>query len=143
MLARRGRRPDKPLTPAEKQFLYGRSGFWRCYRCAPHHEFHSKEQECPRCGAKGEIVVPLVLVHLIYENKAGRIVGEHGIRWSMACEPQRAVLDGVPATPLPHAVTCHLCRQERPWFEAVERLQIPREARGGLIIDMKGGCCGD
>lgn len=48
---------------------------------------------CPKCGAdRAPMIGLLVLTHLLVRNDQGPIIGSGGLRWSLACDEERAYL---------------------------------------------------
>lgn len=125
-----------------KDFVKARSGFWRCYRCKPRTEFEASEPKCPRCGARAPSVLPLVLVHFIYEHPEGPLVGQDGTMYRHACKADTEILTGgASVTCLPFAVTCPKCKESAAHRMVCERMGIDPANSGGLRIE-SSGCCG-
>lgn len=55
-------------------------------------EFAGDYPECPKCGSCAPSVQKRALIHLLVRDKKGPVVGEHGLRWRMACDPKRTHL---------------------------------------------------
>jgi len=61
----------------------------------PHFAFVTDKTpiECPKCGANQSPMVGLLsLVHFLYREKKGPIVGYGGLRYALACSSTRAYL---------------------------------------------------
>ena len=87
-----------------------------CRGTTPRFEFESEHSPvvCPKCGSdQGPTVGLLVLIHFLYPNKQGEIIGEGGMHYSLACDSARAILATVTnqeaATGEISAVNCPGC----------------------------------
>lgn len=61
----------------------------------PRFEFTTEKTPvvCPKCGAdQPQLVGVLALIHFLYPDKAGPIIGYGGIKYALACAPKRAYL---------------------------------------------------
>lgn len=48
---------------------------------------------CPKCGAdRPPFVHPLVLIHFLTRNNTGKIVGQSGLKYSLACDESRVTI---------------------------------------------------
>lgn len=55
--------------------------------------FEHGQVACPKCGAtEPPIISVMSLTHLLHRNKSGKIVGAGGLRFSLACDHNRAYL---------------------------------------------------
>lgn len=144
---------------------------YRCVKCAPRPRgflFESDKPECPRCGAKNELMLTpmtlsgfaritqvqeLVDVHLLVEDIAGPIP-DGNVRKYVACQKERDELarnkfDQFHASSDPRAVTCRSC-MTTPAYEAInkfflsidpfyrERTEIDAKVQAGLVLKPKG-----
>ena len=53
-------------------------------------EFTGDECKCPKCGLGHPAVIKRALIHLLIRDNAGRIVGDRGLRYRLACDTKRA-----------------------------------------------------
>lgn len=113
--------------------------YWRCMLCCPPlgRDFTGIVPECPHCHAGPPAVLPVTLVHWLYRDAEGPLVGQYGWRWRLACQPRQASLIE-PASDQPIAVTCPACRAH-PRFAAELAAWGAPPGAGGLRID--GDCC--
>lgn len=76
-------------------------------------EFAADYPECPKCGSGPPAVTKRALIHLLVRDKKGPILGDMGLRWSMACDPKRTHLatedNGEAATGNSLAINCPGC----------------------------------
>jgi rubredoxin len=76
-------------------------------------EFESDEPICPKCGVGPPYVQPRVLIHLMVKDKKGRIEGQYGQRYAIACDRRRDYIatpdNSEAASGDPIAVNCPGC----------------------------------
>lgn len=72
--------------------------WWECFNpeCLPDKRNHRKRfvfqsdyGECPKCKSGQPTVSKRVLIHFLVANPKGEISGEHGKRYSIACDLKR------------------------------------------------------
>jgi hypothetical protein len=133
---------------------------YRCVNCAPRPRgfvFEADKPECPRCGAKNELMLtPMTLsgfakitrvqeledIHLLVEDIAGPIPDGNTRRY-VACQPERDELarnklDRFHASTDPRAVTCRSC-MTTPAFMAINKffLSVDQHYRERTELDAK------
>lgn len=84
------------------------------HRFQGYYDFESDEPICPKCGLGPPGVQKRSLTHLLVrDNRVGPIPGALGMRYYMACDPQRdflaTELNGEGASGDPAAVNCPGC----------------------------------
>jgi len=52
----------------------------------------SEKPKCTRCGAEPPFVAARSLIHMLVSDPSGPIVGGHGVRYKIPCEPTREVM---------------------------------------------------
>lgn len=87
--------PDKEFRFTEqttKQPIRFRCGNQECKTgtgLRDYFEFVSDYPVCPKCKASWPVVDKISLTHFLIPNQNGRITGQHGIRYSICCDPRR------------------------------------------------------
>lgn len=76
-------------------------------------DFESDYPTCPKCGLEPPAIQKRVLIHLLVADTKGPIMGSQGLRYHMACHPQRVILatatNGEAASNDPAQVNCPGC----------------------------------
>jgi hypothetical protein len=82
-----------PAVPADRTIKQPVAWICRNPSCKPHDkpvlEFMNDYGICPRCKAEPPLTKLLALCHVLYPTADGPIVGMHGQRWAIACDPKR------------------------------------------------------
>ncbi len=66
-----------------------------CRGTSERFEFETEHSPvvCPKCKAdKTPMVGLLVLIHFLYPNPDGELIGDGGLRYSLACDDMRSIL---------------------------------------------------
>lgn len=91
------------------------ANLYRCLMCAMPAGLDFEDERplelvrCPRCSRGCPAVAPRVHVHFLYPDPAGPVVGQYGLTYRVACKPDLAVLNGMPASDFVPVVTCPRC----------------------------------
>lgn len=115
---------------------------FRCYRCDPPKgtEFEANEPICPSCKAGPPAVLQLVSVHYLFQADDGRITGQHGKKWHIACAPGKPMPAGISATGETQVVTCPRCKASEP-FSRHHKAFLDNATFGPGVLVNDGGCC--
>ena len=104
-----------------------------CKELGKFFDFISSYPECPKCGLGPPGVQKRVLIHFLYPDPTGPVIGYMGLSSRMACDPPREVLathtNGEAATDTPGEVNCPGCMKSKV-FQAIIKNKLRNFRRG-------------
>lgn len=91
---------QKIIIPGERTQKQPVTAFCRNPQCLPdsgakrfEFEVTHADVACPKCGATEAPMIGLLsLIHFLYRNPKGKILGQGGIRYQLACDDSRGYL---------------------------------------------------